>query len=146
MAKVAAQAASKPATVGAAFKVRKEAVVAEPTVSTLDGAKSAVKDLDAIVKALLPKAMLGPAITASPAQARQLSELCAIEAQIAALTDGLHAKASAIRSDLTAAIDSAGASEIIATAVGLRYCAEPRGASVSLRSPTVGHTLRTITK
>jgi hypothetical protein len=93
---------------------------------------------------VLPKVQLGAAITAKPAQSRQMLRLAAIDDEIEALTAALHAEASAIRADLTAAVDSAGSCAIEATAVGLKYCAEPRGGGITVRMPTVGHTLRQI--
>lgn len=133
----------------APFTARKAAqpvVTPQATIGTVDDLKAAVKDLDAKAKTLLPRAELAPPITATRAQARQMRELQRIEAEIDRLTVDLTAKASAIRSDLSAAVDSAGASELVATSEGLHYCAEPRGAGVALRSPTVGHTLRQIKK
>lgn len=134
----------------APFTARKAAqpvVTPQATIGTVDDLKAAVKDLDTRAKALLPRAVMArPALTATRAQARQMRELQQIEAEIDRLTVDLTAKASAIRSDLSAAVDSAGASELVATSEGLRYCAEPRGAGVQLRSPTVGHTLRNIKK
>ena len=131
------------------FTARKAAQpVATPqaTIGTVDDLKAAVKDLDTKAKALLPRLVLGPPLTATRAQARQMRELQQIEAEIDRLTVGLTAKASAIRSDLSAAVDSAGASELVATSEGLRYCAEPRAAGVQLRSSTVGHSLRAVKK
>ena len=141
----------KPATKPAippftARKAAQPAAALPVAIGTVDDLKAAVKDLDTKAKALLPRLVLGPPLTATRAQARQMRELQQIEAEIDRLTVDLTAKASAIRSDLSAAVDSAGASELVATSEGLRYCAEPRGAGVALRSPTVGHTLRTIKK
>jgi hypothetical protein len=139
----------KPTTKIAPFTARKAAQpVAAPqaTIGTVDDLKAAVKDLDGKAKELLPRLVLGPPLTATRAQARQMRELQQIEEEIERLTVGLTAKASAIRSDLSAAVDSAGASELVATSEGLRYCAEPRGAGVQLRSRTVGHALRSVKK
>ena len=131
------------------FTARKAAQLAatpQATIGTVDDLRAAVKDLDTRAKALLPRAVMAPPLTATRAQARQMRELQQIEAEIDRLTVGLTAKASAIRSDLSAAVDSAGASELVATSEGLRYCAEPRAAGVQLRSSTVGHTLRSVKK
>jgi len=133
----------------APFTARKAAqpvVTPQATIGTVDDLKAAVKDLDTKAKALLPRLVLGPPLTATRAQARQMRELQQIEAEIDRLTVDLTAKASAIRSDLSAAVDSAGASELVATSEGLRYCAEPRAAGVLVRSSTVGHALRSVKK
>lgn len=129
-----------------ARKAAQPAAALPVAIGTVDDLKAAVKDLDAKAKALLPRAELAPALTATRAQARQMRELQRIEAEIDQRTADLTAQASAIRSDLSAAVDSAGASELVATSEGLRYCAEPRAAGVQLRGSTVGHTLRTIKK
>lgn len=129
-----------------ARKAAQPAAALPVAIGTVDDLKAAVKDLDAKAKTLLPRAELAPPITATRAQARQMRELQRIEAEIDRLTVGLTAKASAIRSDLSAAVDSAGASELVATSEGLRYCAEPRAAGVLVRSSTVGHALRSVKK
>lgn len=138
-AKVATKSQSQTSQIKP-FTARKESQPAR----TLESLKETVKELDAVAKALLPRAQLSPAITATRAQAKQMTELFQIEAELERLTVALHGKAAAIRADLSAAVDSAGACEIVATSEGLRYCAEPRAGGVSLRNPTVGHTLRQI--
>ncbi len=138
--KVSATTSTKIKPSATPFTVRK----AESMPDDLDSIKQAAAALDARAKAVLPKVQLGAAITAKPAQARQMLRLSAIDAEIEALTTKLHAEASAIRADLTAAVDSAGAASIEATSIGLRYCAEPRSGGVSVRMPTIGHTLRQI--
>lgn len=138
--KVSVTAATKIKPIAAPFTVRKAANMPDD----LDSIKQAADALDVRVKAVLPKVQLGAAITAKPAQARQMLRLAAINSEIEALTAKLHAEASAIRADLTAAVDSAGAASIEATSIGLRYCAEPRGGGVSVRMPTINHTLRQI--
>jgi len=136
--KVSATAtAKKPAQ---SFTVRKAADLPDD----LDSIKAAAAALDLRAKAVLPKVQLGAAITAKPAESRQMLRLAAIDDEIEALTAALHAEASAIRADLTAAVDSAGSCAIEATAIGLKYCAEPRGGGITVRMPTVGHTLRQI--
>lgn len=138
-AKVATISKTKPS----AFAVRKAETLPAPA-DDMDAVKADCAKLDLRVKALLPKVQLRTAITAKPAQARQMLRLAAIDAEIEALTAKLHAEASSIRADLTAAVDSAGACAIEATSIGLKYCAEPRGGGVSIRTPTVGYTLRQI--
>ena len=139
--KPAAKPAIPPFT---ARKAAQPVTAPQAAIGTVDDLKAAVKDLDTKAKTLLPRAVMAPALTATRAQARQMRELQQIEAEIDRLTVDLTAKASAIRSDLSAAVDSAGASELVATSEGLRYCAEPRAAGVQLRSSTVGHTLRAV--
>lgn len=146
--KVAAQATSKPATVGAAFKVRKEAVVAEPAspVDTIASIKADGAKLADRLRALCPVKELKAPIVATKGQARMMTRMVEIDSLLAEMVAPLSDERKKLKAELDAIVDTAQAAGIVAESVGLQYTAEPAQASVAVKVAYVSHHIRGITK
>jgi len=86
--------------------------------------------------------------TATPGQARMMARLREVKLEVARLQDpkieALLLEQENIGTELKKIISEAEVGELVAESVGLRYCAEPRDGGVSVKAPSIGHTLREI--